>query len=197
MGNFKTCPLNRIKGQKEKKEARNKRRKKMEKQHSSSVEKIKPIHLLAKNTFEHSGATISSRKKCARDESHTARLVSKKLVPSTRCYRHRQGTFVECQSRTTRTPAGVAGGRRWIRNMSVVLHEVTWLMTKYCVYFEILQTIFPKGCFNTSMHFLPSMQPLKIQEINQPIKGNTLVRFLTRSMLRRTRRRMDLDPEGD
>lgn len=53
-------------------------------------------------------------------------------------------------------------------------------MTKYCVYFEILQTIFPKGCLNTSMHFLPSEQPLKIQEINQPIKGTTLIRFLAR-----------------
>lgn len=101
---------------KQKKKSKEQAKKKKEKQHSSCVEQIKPIHLLAKNTFEHSGATISSREKCARDESHTARLVSKiktkKLVPSTRYYRHRQGTFVECQSRTTRTSAGVAGGHR-------------------------------------------------------------------------------------
>lgn len=152
---------------------------------------MKPIHLLAKNTFEHSGATISSRgKMCTWRVSHCSfGFKKKKLVPSTRCYRHRQGTFVECQSRTTRTPAGVAGGRRWIRNMTVVLHEVTWLMTKYCVYFEILQTIFPKGCLNTSMHFLPSEQPLKIQEIYQPIKGTTLIRFLARKYVEKNEKK--------
>lgn len=197
-------PIERNKRTKEEeKKARNKRRKKPEKQHSSCVEKMKPIHLLAKNTFEHSGATISSRgKMCTWRVSHCSfGFKKKKLVPSTRCYRHRQGTFVECQSRTTRTPAGVAGGRRWIRNMSVVLHEVTWLMTKYCVYFEILQTIFPKGCLNTCivckcMSFLLSSHWKYKKSINQ-LRELRLFAFSPGSMLRRTRRRMDLDPEGD
>lgn len=117
-------PIERNKRTKEEeKKARNKRRKKTEKQHSSCVEKMKPIHLLAKNTFEHSGATISSRGKCARDESHTARLVLKKLVPSTQCYRPSSGNVcrVSVQNNTyaswcrRRTPLNKkhVGGFAW------------------------------------------------------------------------------------
>lgn len=38
------------------------------KQHLSCIEKVKTIHLLAKNTFEHSEATIGSQC-CARDQA--------------------------------------------------------------------------------------------------------------------------------
>lgn len=137
-------PIERNKRTKEEeKKARNKRRKKTEKQHSSCVEKMKPIHLLAKNTFEHSGATISSRgKMCTWRVSHCSfGFKKKKLVPSTRCYRPSSGNVcrVSVQNNTyaswcrRRTPLNKkhVGGFAWSDQINDQILCLLWNTADY------------------------------------------------------------------
>lgn len=156
---------------------------------------MKPIHLLAKNTFEHSGATISSRgKMCTWRVSHCSfGFKKKKLVPSNSMLSPSSGNVCRVSVQNNTSSAGVAGGRRWIRNMTVVLHEVTWLMTKYCVYFEILQTIFPKGCLNTCIvckciSFLLSSHWKYKKSINQS-REIRFFRFLARKYVEKNEKK--------